>query len=792
MMFKGGLFMRHQGARAALLVSCSLLAACGAKTLDFNGPDGGSGASGGSAGASGGGTGGGGASGNAGAGGTTGGDGGTVTYVSEMLTYKPNKIDLLFMIDNSSSMADKQESLSNAVPALVDRLVDPLCIDPATGRTVGKASNGICAVGVRAFEPINDIHIGIISSSLGAHGAPGVCNDAIDVQSGRSDPHNDDRGHLVTRGLGGASVPTYQNKGFLYFNPSVNGALSSASQVATAFTDLVKGVGQHGCGYEASLEAVYRFLVDPEPYNSIAVDTIVDGHGVARLEGTDDTLLRQRADFLRPDSLVSVVYLTDENDCSIADGGQGFHVLLPNPGTGSIVPRGTSKCLDNPNDKCCVSCGAQAVPDGCTPVESDPECQKGPLSINEDPTSLRCFKQKQRYGTDFLYPVQRYIDGFTKAQVPNRQGQLVKNPLFSDLTCPGGTSCSAPRHKSLVWVTGIVGVPWQDISLDPNDLTTGYKTAKQLRDDNTWAKIVGDPHNAAGPVPPNDPHMIESIQPRPGLPGPSSAVYADPIHGHEWDPSKDTSRKDGDLQYACTFPLRQVKICLDSDDCDCSGPDIIDTKKPVCQNTAGAYTNTQLRGKAYPSTRILEVLQGLGDQAIVGSICPANVSEQNRDDYGYSPVVNAVIDRLREPLRDPCLGVALPADASGQTPCSVIEVWNGETCGCDSEPGRRTAPEALLTEEMKRAGNCRCEIKQLTGTSLTSCRGPAALTNVQGWCYVDPAQRSDASCDLVKACQPDRQRRIRFTNVNSEPRPGSTAFLRCEAAPIAPLPSLCR
>src|SRR6185503_21231985 len=104
-----------------------------------------------------------------------------------------------------------------------------------------------------------------------------------------------------------------------------------------------------------------------------------------------------------------------------------------------------------------------------------PECMKGELLITEDQPNLRCFQQKRRYGVDFLYPVQRYIDGFTKLQVPNRRGEMVKNPIFSDLTCPPGVPCPAPRASSLVLVTGMVGVPWQDIAVNPDDLTAGYK-----------------------------------------------------------------------------------------------------------------------------------------------------------------------------------------------------------------------------------------------------------------------------------------------------------------------------
>src|SRR5215813_5266625 len=76
---------------------------------------------------------------------------------------KVSKIDLLFMIDNSSSMADKQAILAQAVPDLVNRLVDPVCINPMTGQTTGnRRADGSCAVGEPDFDPVKDIHIGII------------------------------------------------------------------------------------------------------------------------------------------------------------------------------------------------------------------------------------------------------------------------------------------------------------------------------------------------------------------------------------------------------------------------------------------------------------------------------------------------------------------------------------------------------------------------------------------------------------------------------------------------------
>jgi hypothetical protein len=782
--------MSVQGAQAAFVLSSILVLACSAKTLDFSRPDGGAEPTSGAGGTTGG-TGTGGGAGNPNDGGLS------DPFVTKVPPApKISKIDLLFMIDNSSSMVDKQVLVSEAVPELVNWIVDPKCIDPITVRTVGNAQNGMCPPGsVRAFEPILDIHIGIISSSLGSHGAAGVCDDNIDISQGRSDPHNDDRAHLLTRGVGGNRVATFENKGFLYFNPAVPGALTGAVALSLPFTDLVRGVGQHGCGYEASLEAVYRFLVDPEPYDTIVVDSSIELPR-AVLAGIDSTLLRQRADFLRPDSLVSVMLVTDENDCSVIDGGDGFFPLLP-PGvvqTGkTFLKHGTSKCLENPNDRCCFNCGRE-TPAGCPPTESDPECLKGELSVEEDTVKLRCFNQKQRYGVDFLYPVQRYIDGFTKPQVPNRRQELVPNPLFADLGCTPGTACVPPRDRGLVLVTGIVGVPWQDIAVDPNDLTNGYKTAQELRDQNVWANIVGDPLNATGPVPPRDPHMIESIRPRAGLAGPGGSWRADPIHGHEWDTSQIPGRPNSELQYACIFDLVTPRICTEPEDCDCFGPNLEQMMNPLCQNAQGVYTTQQLRGKAYPGTRILQVLQGIGEQAIVGSICPANVRDKNRDDYGFSPTVRAIGSKLRRPVREQCSPVALPVDATnGQARCRMIEVFDAELCKCDGQPGRSLAPSELLTDEMKAQGTCRCEMMQLSGDAQSSCQtqlNPPTGDHF-GWCYVDPAQQSSHSCDLVRACPVDQQRRIRFNHMISEPRPGATVYVNCQQPAAAPSPFRC-
>ena len=76
------------------------------------------------------------------------------------------------------------------------------------------------------------------------------------------------------------------------------------------FTEMISGVHEHGCGFEAQNEAWYRFLVQPDPFANISIST--DGKNLASLNGYDSVILNQRRAFHRPDSLLAVIVVTDE------------------------------------------------------------------------------------------------------------------------------------------------------------------------------------------------------------------------------------------------------------------------------------------------------------------------------------------------------------------------------------------------------------------------------------------------------------------------------------------------
>jgi hypothetical protein len=486
--------------------------------------------------------------------------------------------------------------------------------------------------------------------------------------------------------------------------------------------------------------------------------------------GVDEVVLKERADFLRPDSLVAIIAVTDENDYSFVDGHIGW-AAAASIGDRPFLKGGASACQTNPNDRCCVNCGDSDVP-GCTPHANDPACAT-PLTAETDPVDLRASRSKQQYGFDFAWPVDRYVEGFTRPTL-DRFGAGAKNPLFNDVSCKGEAGCAPERPANLVFFAGIVGVPWQDIARDPNDLTKGFQNAKELVERQTWSVVLGDPA-ASPPVPPSDPHMIVSSAPRPGIAGPNSAFGADPKNGHEWLVSP--SGAGGDLQYACTFPLAEPRDCAPtSSDCDCRNGDV--SKSSLCQDPSGAYGNRQFAAKGYPGLRELELLKALGDQGIVGSICPKNTTESTRLDYGYAPAIAALIERLRVALRDQCLPRTLAAADDGYVPCAILEVFDppeGTKCQCEDDPnfpGRVTpSPDVRAANpNLDRYGSCACQIEELTGSQRTSClKDRAPSSDINGWCYVDPGQSRDtAQCELVSNCPSTSRRIIRY--VGEQPR----------------------
>ena len=351
-----------------------------------------------------------------------------------------------------------------------------------------------------------DVHIGIVSSSLGGHGNPEFCEQTL---------QENDFGHLISAerrpNAGGVDLG-YMNMGFLAWDNRPQGdprkpnppGDNNLGGMIEKFTNFVLAVGEDGCGYEASLESWYRFLIDPQPPEAV----VRDG-SITVKQGVDQLILEQRRAFLRPDSLVAIIMLTDENDCSIQDSGYGW---LAGKTTLNV---GTTACAANPNDKCCTYCGFESAPEGCPPLEQDPAC-----AGSDNFQNVRCWDQKRRFGVNFLYPTSRYSTGLDSVEIcpastfPDADcecrrarelgrscdpGEPVRNPLYTDLPNSGDMAVPSERDPSLVFLAGIIGVPWQDLAtdetLDPGMPVLKYKRASEL----DWNLIYGGQDTAEGP-----------------------------------------------------------------------------------------------------------------------------------------------------------------------------------------------------------------------------------------------------------------------------------------------------
>jgi hypothetical protein len=699
-----------------------------------------------------------------------------------------DKIDLLFMIDSSISMADKQAILAEAVPDLLSRLTQPDCIEFKTGERIAGKSLVTCPEGYRReFRPVEDIRIGVVSSSLELPGSAS-CTESADVG-------------LLTRTPDGSDLDT-GGKGFITWN-------AKDPEGSTArFAALVRGVGESGCGLEASLEAWYRFLADPAPPSGWVPVPCWEGDVALSCRTPaepDSTILQQRKAFLRHDSLLSIIMLSDENDCSINPVGQGWYASAD----GTKLSRGTQACSTDPDSPDCMSCEDKRVDRNL-----HPECAVPFEKPDSDYTlNLRCWDQKRRFGADFLHPVSRYVRALTESHI---DGAL--NPIFCpvlDPSDPTGQTCMTPlRPRDFVFLGGIVGVPWQDIANDPKDLRQGYRPADQFVEtapmlearglvapggvDGTttlWDVILGATHANHSQVAnarPLDALMQESVKPREGsnpalgvlLASPDSRdPRANPINGHEWN-----AEPEGQLQYACVFDLPEPIECTPGDwKCDCGKPE--GKNNPLCQDDQGEYSHTQHRAKAFPGLRQLAVLKGLGAQGITASICPATM-DSSRPDYGYRPAVEAIVDRLAQALSGTCWDEALDPDDAGNVPCVVLEATKGvlespgqvtcEPCeGIRKEPSPATwaavRSQALFQENKM---NCLCEVSQASHESgaLRSCIEQAdPRPGDEGWCYVDPAVDELASTEVLGSCR----RMIRFVG---EPRPNSLTFIQCRGA----------
>jgi hypothetical protein len=187
-----------------------------------------------------------------------------------------DQVDLLFVIDDSPSMAPKQAELRARFPQLIT-ILDEF------------ANQGSPA----------DYHIGVITTDLGS----GSYVDTNCKPNGLG-------GKLQKIGRGaavGCVGPTDAN--FIKYNQKNNtNNLPAGKSLAETF-GCMAAVGDNGCGFEQPLEAAYKAIHDADQ-------------------------LAENAGFFRDNALLVVVFVTDEDDCSADNSSDLFSAPVVQPPQG--------------------------------------------------------------------------------------------------------------------------------------------------------------------------------------------------------------------------------------------------------------------------------------------------------------------------------------------------------------------------------------------------------------------------------------------------------------------------
>jgi hypothetical protein len=207
-------------------------------------------------------------------------DTGTATLIGNA-----DKLDLLFIVDNSTSMREEQLALRREFPRMIRKLV--------SGDHDGN--------GKLDHQPVTDLHIGVVSSNMGADSRVRGCEDLGDdglLQHTANLAHDD----ALTCA---SDYPTFL------------GYTSGASKLDALSNDFgcIAALGTSGCGFEQHLESALK-AVWPASQPELMF------FGGTRLDATGHGD-RENAGFLRRGTAnaatLAVVAIADEDDCSSAD-----------------------------------------------------------------------------------------------------------------------------------------------------------------------------------------------------------------------------------------------------------------------------------------------------------------------------------------------------------------------------------------------------------------------------------------------------------------------------------------
>jgi hypothetical protein len=189
----------------------------------------------------------------------------TATLTATVTQKINNNIDILFMIDNSSSMTSMQQKLATQLPAFM--------------QVLQQLPNGL-----------PNVHIAVVSSDMGA---PGDQTSSI----GCTASGNNGQFQSVVGAAATMCNATTLAQGATFIS-DVDGQKNFTDPIENVFQCIAQ-LGASGCGFEHQLASIDRALGSDN----------FDGNGNPQPPSTN-------AGFLRPEAYLGIVLLTNEDDCS--------------------------------------------------------------------------------------------------------------------------------------------------------------------------------------------------------------------------------------------------------------------------------------------------------------------------------------------------------------------------------------------------------------------------------------------------------------------------------------------
>lgn len=219
-----------------------------------------------------------------------------------------DKVDLLFVVDNSESMCEEQISLARELPNLV-RALSSGDLNPDDDVT-------------EDFPPVASLNVSVVTTDMGAGN--------FNLSSGcETEPVVGDDGVFRTMPISASDAQEQIDSENLTacedLPDLVAGCQASYPNISTfsagddtaAFSDQVQCLtvrGLRGCGFEQQLDATLKALTPSTnqsiPFRDADGNVLTGiGHGAEGVNGG----------FVRDDALLAIILVTDEDDCSAQD-----------------------------------------------------------------------------------------------------------------------------------------------------------------------------------------------------------------------------------------------------------------------------------------------------------------------------------------------------------------------------------------------------------------------------------------------------------------------------------------